>query len=226
MFTISTGRIFVAVKPFIGGKGAFRGAGSWPAELTSPMKWPIHFGMISVISGTIRAGNNTLKVARHVAEVYKGLGEEVELLDLAKLPPEAFTEGVFKEKPAPLEEAFTDKVLASDGIVVVVPEYNGSFPGILKHFVDLLPFPQSFDCRPVAFIGLAGGYYGALRAVEQLQMVFAYRNAYLFNRRVFIPSAYKVFDEEGAIIDEELQERIQLQSVKFQAFTKAIKSLA
>ena len=69
-------------------------------------------------------------------------------------------------------------------------------------------------------------YITGLRAVEQLQMVFAYPNEYLFNRRVFIPSAYKVFDEEGAIIDEELQERIQLQSVKFQAFTKAIKSLA
>ena len=147
------------------------------------------------------------------------------MLDLAELPASAFEPGVFSDKPAELESAFTDKVLASDGLVVIVPEYNGSYPGVLKHFVDLLPFPESFDCRPVAFVGLAGGYYGALRAVEQLQMVFAYRNAYLFNRRVFIPSAYKVFNEDGSLADEELKDRLQLQAEKFQAFTRAIKSL-
>lgn len=167
-----------------------------------------------------------MKVAGHVASLYRKLGERVEVLDLGELPSEAFTAEVFKEKPSQLETAFTDKVLESDGIVVIVPEYNGSFPGILKHFVDLLPFPESFDCRPVAFIGLAAGYYGALRAVEQLQMVFAYRNAYLFNRRVFIPSAYKIFDEDDQITDEDLKERLELQAVKFQAFTKAIQSLS
>ncbi|MEX0326171.1 MAG: NADPH-dependent FMN reductase [Puniceicoccaceae bacterium] len=181
--------------------------------------------MICVISGTSRAGSNGLKVARHVTGIYEEMGETVELLDLAGLPDGSFSESVFKEKPADLEASYTDKVLASDGVLVVVPEYNGSYPGILKHFIDLLPFPESFECRPVAFIGIAGGYYGGLRAVEQLQMVFAYRNAYLFNRRVFIPSAYSIFDEEGGIKDEDLKERLKLQSSKFLAFTKALKGL-
>ena len=182
-------------------------------------------GMICVICGTSREGGNSLKVARHVCDVYRGLGEAVELLDLADLPEGSFSGTVFKEKPADLESAFTDKVLAADGLVVVVPEYNGSYPGILKHFIDLLPFPESFECRPVAFIGLAGGYYGGLRAVEQLQMIFAYRNAYLFNRRVFIPSAYKVFNEEGEVADEDLKERLKVQSIKFLAFAKALQQL-
>ncbi|MEX0331955.1 MAG: NADPH-dependent FMN reductase [Puniceicoccaceae bacterium] len=182
-------------------------------------------GMICVISGTSRDGSNGLKVARHVAGIYEELGETVELLDLSGLPDGSFSESVFKEKPADLEAAYTDKVLASDGVVVVVPEYNGSYPGILKHFIDLLPFPESFECRPVAFIGIAGGYYGGLRAVEQLQMVFAYRNAYLFNRRVFIPSAYSLFDEAGEIKDDDLKDRLKLQSTKFIAFSKALKGL-
>ena len=182
-------------------------------------------GMICVISGTSREGGNSLKVARHVSGIYEDLGESVELLDLAGLPGGSFSEGVFKEKPEELEQSFTNKVLEADGLVVIVPEYNGSFPGILKHFIDLLPFPESFECRPVAFIGLAGGYYGGLRAVEQLQMVFAYRNAYLFNRRVFIPSAYKIFNEEGEVADEEIKERLKLQSLKFLAFARALKEL-
>ncbi|MGA1204728.1 MAG: NADPH-dependent FMN reductase [Opitutales bacterium] len=181
--------------------------------------------MISVISGTNRDGNNSSKVAAKVVDMYRELGEEVELLDLQELPPEAFTAEAFGEKPSQLKENFIDKVMASDGLVIIVPEYNGSYPGILKHFIDLLPFPDSFECRPVAFIGLAGGYYGGLRAVEQLQMVFAYRNAYLFNRRVFIPNSYTILDDEGNFIDEDLRQRLELQAAKFQAFTKALNSL-
>lgn len=182
--------------------------------------------MISVISGTIREGSIGRKVAALVVGMYEELGEEVTLLDLKDMPAGAFSSDAFKEKPDAFVSGFTDKVLASDGLVVVVSEYNGSYPGTLKHFVDLLPFPQSFDCRPVAFIGLAGGYYGGLRAVEQLQMVFAYRNAYLFNRRVFIPDSYTVLDETGMIKDPELRDRLELQAEKFRAFTKAINSLS
>lgn len=182
--------------------------------------------MISVISGSIRSGNNSIKLARHVAGLYKKMGEEVKLLDLQKLPSGAFGEGAYGEKEGTLKSDFIDPVLGSDGLVVLVPEYNGSYSGVLKHFVDLLPFPESFNCRPVAFIGLAGGYYGALRAVEQLQMVFAYRNAYLFNRRVFIPSVYGILDEAGEITDEDLKDRLELQAEKFIEFTKAIKTLS
>lgn len=181
--------------------------------------------MITVISGTNRAGGNSIKVARQLKGMYASLGSEVTLLDLKELPAEAFTPGAFAEKPESLVRDFTDVVLASDGLVVVVPEYNGSYPGILKHFIDLLPFPESFECRPVAFVGLAGGYYGGLRAVEQLQMVFGYRNAYQFNRRVFIPNAYGVFNEQGDFKDAELRERLELQSAKFLAFTEALKAL-
>jgi NAD(P)H-dependent FMN reductase len=182
--------------------------------------------MISVISGSIRKGNNSIKLARHIAGLYENLKEEVAVLDLQKLPPETFTEEAYGEKPDSLKTDFIDKVLASDGLVVIVPEYNGSYAGVLKHFIDLLPFPESFDCRPVAFVGLAGGYYGGLRAVEQLQMVFAYRNAHLFNRRVFIPSIYGTLDEDGEITDADLKERLALQAEKFLAFTQAMQGLA
>lgn len=181
--------------------------------------------MIAVISGTNRAGNNSIKVAKHCVGLLQELGEEVELLDLQTLPEAVFQPEIYKEKPDALVAGFTDKVLAADGLLVIVPEYNGSYPGILKFFIDLLPFPESFECRPVAFIGLAAGYYGGLRAVEQLQMVFAYRNAYLFNRRVFIPAVYKVFGEDGTITDEDLKKRLGTQAEKFLGFTRAIQPL-
>ena len=63
----------------------------------------------------------------------------------------------------------------------------------------MLPFPESFEQRPVCFVGLAAGIWGALRPVEQLQAIFGYRNAYIFPERVFMPGIGKLLNEAGAI---------------------------
>ena len=180
--------------------------------------------MIAVISGSNRKENNSLKLARHVVQLYQEMDEAATLLDLNQLPEGSLHPQGYGNKPEALQTGFIEPVLSSEGLHIVVPEYNGSFPGVLKYFIDLLPFPESFDCRPVAFIGHSGGYYGALRSVEQLQMVFAYRNAYLFNRRVFIPAAYKVFAEDGSILDEDLVARLATQAEKFIGFTRSLKA--
>lgn len=59
----------------------------------------------------------------------------------------------------------------------------------------MLPFPESFQHRPVCFVGLAAGIWGALRPVEQLQANFGYRNAFLFPECAFMPGINKLLDE-------------------------------
>src|SRR5437667_4808 len=86
-----------------------------------------------------------------------------------------------------LRQARTGGIVRAAGLVVISPEYNGGMPGILKYFIDMLKFPESFAARPVCFVGLAAGVWGALRPVEQLQAVFGYRNAHLYPERVFLP---------------------------------------
>jgi NAD(P)H-dependent FMN reductase len=174
--------------------------------------------MIAIISGSIREDSNARRVGHYLECVYKGLGAETAFLDLGDLPPEAYLGTAYKDRPDGVQGGFIDPVLRASGLVVIVPEYNGSYPGVLKHFIDLLPFPESFDGRPVAFVGLAAGYYGGLRAVEQLQMVFAYRNGVLFNRRVFIPNIYAVIGEAGELKAPEIQERLDLQARAFLEF--------
>ena len=177
--------------------------------------------MIAIVSGSIREGSHTLKVATHLETVYRGLGEATALLDLRTLPQEAYCGEAYAKRPESVMRGFVEPVLSASGLVVVVPEYNGSYPGVLKHFIDLLPFPESFENRPVAFVGVAAGYYGGLRAVEQLQMVFAYRNGLLFNKRVFIPGAYGLFGEGGEIVDTGLLERLEGQASEFVRFVAA-----
>lgn len=178
---------------------------------------------ITLVSGTNRPGSNTRKVVSHVARLYAELGQPVEILDLAELPPEIFHPSSYASKPASFAR-FSDAVLASDGLHVVTPEYNGSVPGVLKYFIDMLKFPESFEHRPVAFTGLGAGMWGALRPVEQLQAIFGYRNAFVFPGRVFMPGVNSLLGDDGSVIDPDVVARLKSQAQGFLDFVAKLKA--
>ena len=178
--------------------------------------------MIVIISGTNRPGSNTRKVTTHVQAHYQSLGVKTHLLDLAELPAEIISPSAYAEKPASLKK-FTDAILAADGLVIVTPEYNGGIPGTLKYFIDMLPFPESFEQRPVCFVGLAAGIWGALRPVEQLQAIFGYRNAYIFPERVFMPGIGKLLNETGQFTSADLDKRLSRQAEGFVGFVESLR---
>jgi NAD(P)H-dependent FMN reductase len=107
--------------------------------------------MMTLLVGTNRPDSNTRKIATQVEGIYRTLNVPLRELDLAKLPPEIFSPSSYAEKPASFLP-FSDGVLAASGLIVVSPEYNGSIPGVLKYFIDMLKFPESFERRPVCFI--------------------------------------------------------------------------
>jgi chromate reductase len=159
--------------------------------------------MILVISGTNRENSNSIRLAKHCQTLLENQGATTQLLDLATLPLEVLSPTAYSQKPegwAPFQQA----VDTAKAIWVVVPEYNGSFPGALKMFIDMLEHPQSLKGLPCAFVGLASGRWGAIRAVEQLEMVFQYRYAHLFNERLFVPAIHNMLDSNDALTDTEL----------------------
>jgi chromate reductase, NAD(P)H dehydrogenase (quinone) len=180
--------------------------------------------MIALIVGTNRPGSNTRKIAAHLGEFYTGLKVPLRVIDLAQLPPEIFSPAAYAEKPKSFQP-FAEAVLQADGLHVVTPEYNGSIPGVLKYFIDLLKFPESFERRPVCFTGLAAGAWGALRPVEQLQQIFGYRNAYLYPERVFLPQINNLLDDSGRLKDAELLERLKAQVAGFIDFVERLKGV-
>ncbi len=178
--------------------------------------------MITLLIGTNRPDANSRKIAHEIRALYDAAGIVVSMLDLADLPPEIFDPASYAEKPASFKP-FTDAVLGADGLHVVTPEYNGGFPGVLKYFIDMLPFPESFEHRPVTFTGVAAGQFGALRPVEQLQQIFGYRNAYLYPNRVFIIGVNKFLDDAGKLTDEKLKARLSAQATGFAQFVVRFK---
>jgi chromate reductase len=180
--------------------------------------------MMTLIVGTNRPGSNTRKVARHVEEIYAALNVPLHVLDLAQLPPEIFSPASYAEKPASFRP-FAEGVLKSSGLVVVTPEYNGGVPGVLKYFIDMLKFPESFHKRPVCFVGVSAGIWGALRPIEQLQQIFGYRNAHIYSERVFLPQINNLLDGGGRLTDTELLGRLKAQAEGFVDFVERLQKI-
>lgn len=175
--------------------------------------------MIEVISGTNRPASSTLKIANIIVDIYTELGAQAQVLDLQAMPATIFDPEAYTQKPEGWS-AFTDRVIDAKGLHVVTPEYNGSFPGVLKYFIDMLPFPASFEHRCVAFTGLAAGVWGGFRAVEQLQLVFGYRNAYVMPQRVWLPIISNRLDAQGKLTDKDDRIRLQDQAARFIDFIR------
>ena len=180
--------------------------------------------MITLLIGTNRPNSNTLKVARHIEEIYAELKVPLRVLDLGKLPPEIFSPSSYAEKPKSFQP-FAEGILQASGVHVISPEYNGGIPGVLKYFIDMLKFPESFERRPVCFTGIAAGIWGALRPIEQLQAVFGYRNAYIYPERVFLPQIHNVLDQNGRLNNPELLERLRKQASGFVDFVEKLKQI-
>jgi NAD(P)H-dependent FMN reductase len=178
--------------------------------------------MIAVIIGTNRPDSNTSKVARALREMIEQRSREAVLVDLRELPAVLFDPTSYAAKPAEFAR-FQKTILEAEGILTVLPEYNGSFPGVLKYFIDMLEFPVSLKGMPSGFVGLAAGEWGGLRAVEQLEMIFQYRSAHLYGKRVFLKHIHNLLDAEDRIADPKLRERLEGMVAGFVEFCDGVR---
>ena len=149
--------------------------------------------MITVISGTNRPDSKSVLIARHYQTLLQELGQETTLLDLAHLP-HTFTAAEFLYAPSLATQEFAQlSRFISEGrkFVVVVPEYNASYPGVLKAFIDGLEYPASFKNKKVGMIGVSSGSQGGILAMSHLTDVFHYLGAEVLSYKPRLPAIHK-----------------------------------
>ena len=185
--------------------------------------------MKHIIVGTDRPGSNSRKVAELIKDLYRSQhDEDVEILDLQDIVKGLQSGPQYGNVTDSVLTAAATKVEKSDGLIVVVPEYNGSMPGVLKYFIDHLKYPDAFEARPVCFVGL-GGMFGGLRPVEHLQQVFGYRNSFVFPERIFLINVFQHYKKteanpEGRLKDPVILGLLEKQTTGFRTFVDALKS--
>lgn len=92
----------------------------------------------------------------------------------------------------------------ADAILIVTPEYNHSFPAVLKLVIDVTG--EAWKAKPAAFISY-GGVSGGLRAVEQLRLVLAELHTVTLRKVVSFMNAWELFDEQGGLLEPSRAER-------------------
>jgi chromate reductase, NAD(P)H dehydrogenase (quinone) len=131
--------------------------------------------MIKIIVGTNR--NNS--ISHTLAELYQGilqkLGEPSEILKLEDLPHDFVFSALYEKNGKNTEyNDFHKKVKEGNKFVFIVPEYNGSFPGVLKAFIDGMSYPNSFRNKKCALVGISSGIGGGGIALSHLTDIFHY----------------------------------------------------
>jgi NAD(P)H-dependent FMN reductase len=157
---------------------------------------------IPVILGTARQGRASEHVARFVhAEVARRDGVETELVDIRDLPFITTDAG-----EAIKDSRFSATVARADALVLVVPEYNHGYPGLLKHALDTNL--KEYIHKAVGICGVSAGGFGGTRVIENLLPVM--RELGLVN--IFwdgnFSGAQKLFDASGNLLDQTYVKRI------------------
>lgn len=180
--------------------------------------------MIQVLVGTNRNGSRSEQFANNICKKFKAVGQDAEVMRLSEIDWSEMNHNTYGADAVPTSvKKMLEKINSSDGLYVVCPEYNGSFPGALKMFIDYWDYPVSFEKRPVCLAGM-GGMFGGLRPVEHLQQVFGYRNAFVFPERIFLRNVWEMMTKDGEVADEVTSGLINQQVENFSTYVQALKT--
>lgn len=151
---------------------------------------------IPVILGTTRKGRMSAHVARFVhGELLKRKGVTSEVIDIAKLPLPVDDAG-----EAIKDAGFSEKMNRADGLVIVSPEYNHSFPGLLKHVLDSCL--KEYIHKPAGIAGVSAGPFGGARGIQSLVPVLRELGLVAIFWDLNFGTVAKTFDESGKLLDE------------------------
>jgi FMN reductase len=117
-----------------------------------------------------------------------------------------FADGRDTPYPAGVQR-LKEHVKAADGIIIATPEYHSGMSGVLKNAIDLMGFDQ-FGGKMIGLVGVSGGAMGAVNALNSLRAVGRSLHAWVIPHQVSIPEAWKLFNQQGQLENQDIQERL------------------
>lgn len=166
--------------------------------------------MITIISGTNRAGNLTRKIVFYYRDALRKMGEEAKVLLL---------EGLDLNRRTPQLKHIEDELLIpAEKFIFILPEYNGSFPGAIKMVIDLSRHRECFAGKKALLTGIADGRAGNLRGMEHFTGILNHMKVIVHPNKLPISVIKNLVNEKGELIDEATLKVIDNQLKEFLAF--------
>jgi NAD(P)H-dependent FMN reductase len=156
---------------------------------------------IPIILGSVRRGRQSSRPAKFILNRLRQTGVvETDILDLLEYNFPIMEERLrLRDDPPPGLTEFAGKIARADGVVIVTPEYNSGYPGVLKNCLDYL-LPE-LKRKPVGIISVSGGPFGGLSALVQLRVVLMAMGAMPIPTRFPVVKVQDSFTEEGEPTD-------------------------
>ncbi len=175
-----------------------------------PLTLFIQDPMITIISGTNRTGSRTLQVATHYYNLLQHLGQEVHLVSLVGYDVLTRNEEV--------KQLETELLIPSEKFIFVMPEYNGSFPGVLKALLDNSDIRKCWWHKKVSLVGVADGRGGNLRGIEHMTNILHYLKMNVHYNKLPLSRINEELDNEGRFLHERTLAAITEQVEGFVAY--------
>src|SRR5919197_2511755 len=151
---------------------------------------------LPILLGTARQGRESEHVARFVFEqMKKRASVETELIDVRALPMRLDDAGEQMKDPT-----FSATIQRCDGLIIVTPEYNHGYPGLLKHALDMNL--EEYIHKAVGICGVSAGLFGGARVIEALLPVMRELGLVTIFWDVNFGSVGKIFGEDGTLPGE------------------------
>ena len=182
-------------------------------------------GAIKIVgfSGSLRKGSFA-RMLLHAAAKRVPSDAEFEVLDISQIP---LFDQDNEMNPTPAVVTFKQKIEAADALVIVTPEYNFSFSGVLKNAIDNATRPygkNSFKGKPAVIMSSSPGQFGGTRAWYHLhQVAIAMGIVTQDTPQVSVPEVDKKFDEQGNLVDQPTGVRIDQSLAGLVALVRQLK---
>ena len=156
---------------------------------------------IPVILGTTRKGRMSAHAAQFmVKQIGRRENIATELIDIADLPMPADNAGEEIK-----DNAFSGKMAMADALVIVTPEYNHSFPGLLKHVLDTCL--KEYIHKAAGIVGVSAGPFGGVRVIQDFLPVIRELGLVNIFWDVNFGNVGSAFDTSGNLLDDAFVKR-------------------
>lgn len=172
---------------------------------------------ITIISATNRPDSNTEKVANYYRSLLKTKGIEANMLSLKNLPESVLHSDLYGKRSAEFQQILDEFVVKQEKFIFIAPEYNGSFAGVLKVFLDAIP-PSLWTDNKACLIGVSTGRAGNLRGMEHLTNILNYLKVNVYHNKLPISRVDTLLDSSGNFNDPDTQKAIEIQLDGFLRF--------
>lgn len=162
---------------------------------------------ITILSTSIREKRNSHSVALFLEKYLKdNTDHEINLVDFKKLDLPMYHERLsFLENPDAKTKNFAETIESSDGLVFVVPEYNGGYPASLKNAVDLLY--AEWQNKPIALATVSTSATAGAQVMQQIQFVMWKIGAWVVPAKFQVGNVESAYEEDGTPTDKEVSEK-------------------